>query len=128
MEILRSSILIPTEYQECRAYWEWAQYHPILMIYLIKHVNEGKRSPEYGMMCKRIGLRKGLPDYQLAYPNKKWHGMWLEMKRSTEKGKKPPAEQKKWLNNLLLAGYYANFAYGYDDAVTQTLAYLEDVI
>ena len=75
-----------------------------------------------------MGIRAGVSDVFIGISRGKWHGMWLEMKRSTEKGKKPPAEQKKWLNNLLLAGYYANFAYGYDDAVTQTLAYLEDVI
>lgn len=120
--------LAPTEYQECRAYWDWAQLNPILRKYLIKHVNEGKRDPIYGHLSKAIGWRKGLPDYQLAYPNSKYHGMWLEMKRTCDKSKKLREEQSEWINNLSAVGYYANFAYGFTDAVIQTLKYLTDVV
>ena len=117
---------LPNEYQECRTYWEWAQHHPILANYLIKHVNEGKRSKILGHLLNLIGMRKGLPDYQLPISNDTYHGLWLEVKTQDERDKKQKKEQVDWLEKLRKAGHYANFAYGCDDAIQQTLDYLNN--
>lgn len=115
-----------SEYQECCAYYEWAQYHPIVREYLIHHVNEGKRSIVSGKRLKLIGMRKGLPDYQLPIANQNWHGLWLEMKTPDQKTKKQKIEQIEWVNKLLLVKQYACFAFGCDHAINLTLEYLNN--
>lgn len=117
-----------SEYQECLAYWQWAQHYPIVKEFLIKHVNEGKRSKMTGHRLNMIGMRKGLPDYQLAIPNKTYYGFWLEMKKKEEKCKEKREEQVEWINKLRSIGHYANFAYGWEDAVDQTLGYINNRI
>lgn len=118
------TIQILNEYEECKLYWEWSRFNPILREYLVHHVNEGKRSIITGKRLKDIGLTPGLPDYQLIYPNHHWHGFFLEMKRSNLKSKPQPILQKEWMEKLRRAGFYANFAYGFDDAMKQTMDYL----
>ena len=117
-----------SEYQECRAYFEWAQYHPTIKEYLIHHVNEGKRSRIMGNLLKLIGMRKGIPDYQLPLSNNNWHGFWIEMKTVDEHNKKQKKEQIDWINRLLLVKQYATFAFGCDDAIRLTLAYINNKI
>ena len=41
-----------------------------------------------------MGVKAGVSDLFLAYPNPNFHGLWIELK--SEKGKKSP-EQKHWL-------------------------------
>lgn len=119
---------IPTEYQECKAYWSWAQHHTILREYLIKHVNEGKRSYVSAKYLQLIGMRKGLPDYQLPIPNNKFHSLWLEMKRINQKNRKKDTDQLAWQERLLRAGHCAIFVYGWEDAAKITIAYLNNKI
>lgn len=121
-------IKVATEYQECKAFWKWAQTKPILADYLIKHVNEGKRSYVAAKYLHLIGMRKGLPDYQLPIPNKKFHGLWLEMKRVNQKNRKKGIEQLEWQSRLLEMGHCAMFAYGAEDAAKIILDYLSNKI
>lgn len=120
-------IKIPTEYEECKAFFEWAQLLPIVSKYLIKHVNEGKRSKITGLYLQRIGMRKGLPDYQLPISNGKWFGLWIEMKRRTN-NKSHSKEQCEWIDNLIKVNQFATFAYGWEDAVRITTDYLNKKI
>lgn len=115
-----------TEAQECRAFFEWAQTKRLIGEYLIHIPNEGKRSPQYGKSLRGIGLRPGVPDYFLAIPNAKYHGLWLEIKRKTEKGKPLRENQKDWLTRLNTMGYYAALVYGCHDAVETVLAYADN--
>jgi hypothetical protein len=117
---------LPTEYQECRAYFAWAQTQSLLQEYLIKHVNEGKRSKIGGYLLKLIGLRKGLPDYQLPIANNKWRGLWIEMKTQDEFNKKQKEEQIAWMDKLRAINHYATFAFGANHAIQLTLDYLND--
>src|ERR1700751_5265877 len=62
----------------CRPDWQWT------------HFPAGeKRSVITGARLKRMGLRKGWPDFQLVSPYGVFHG--LEIKR---RGQKPTDEQK----------------------------------
>jgi hypothetical protein len=116
------------EYMECVAYWKWSQTNPVLRKYLIKHVNEGKRTKLTGHYLNRIGMRKGLPDYQLPLGNGNWIGFWLEMKPRNQKNFKKKPEQVEWIEKLRLVGHYANFSYGWEDAMHQTLDYINNKI
>jgi uncharacterized protein YecT (DUF1311 family) len=115
-----------TEYQECKAYWEWAQLNPTLREFLKKDMNEGKRSAITGYYMQCIGMRKGFPDYELPVPNKKYHGLYIEMKRASARGKALRQEQLDWINRLNRIGHYATFAYGADEAIRITTDYLNN--
>lgn len=119
---------IATEYQECRTFFSWSQYNPRIKGFLIKHVNEGKRSRLLGRLLKLIGLTPGLPDYQLLLSNKNWNGLFIEMKTVDEKGKKQPINQVNFIKKLISKGYYATFAFGADEAIKITENYLNDKI
>lgn len=119
---------VPTEYDECRTYFEWAQLQPMVRDYLIKNVNEGKRSFYSGKRLKAIGLRRGLPDYHLPISNANWHGLWLEMKRIDGKTKTKDYDQVLWIKRLIAAKQYATFCYGAEEAIRITNDYLNNKI
>tara|TARA_X000001382_G_scaffold122677_2_gene105831 strand:- start:5156 stop:5527 length:372 start_codon:yes stop_codon:yes gene_type:complete len=54
--------------------------------------NEGKRKPQYQIKLKKMGLRKGCPDFVIEYPKGKL--IYIELKN--EKGSLSNA-QKLWL-------------------------------
>lgn len=124
----QKTILIPSEIQECVAYWEWSQNIPVLKDYLYKIPNEGKRSLSYGKKMKMIGLRSGLPDYHYPIPNETFNGFWLEMKTRDKKNHSLPDLQKIWLNKLNKANHYATFAFGWEDAAEKTISYIKNLL
>lgn len=124
----KSYIKIPTEMQECRAYWQWVQTVPLLRDYLYKIVNEGKRSVIQGGQLKQIGLRAGLPDYHFPVANDNWYGFWLEMKTRKKSEKVMPSHQSDWLEKLRKIRQYATFAYGWEDAAEKTMSYLQNKV
>jgi hypothetical protein len=110
-------MLIPSEYQECKAFWEYAQRIQVLREYLIKHANERIGYSWFTKALMAIGMRKGLPDYQLPIQNHKYIGLWIEFKRRDKKNNKKDIDQEKWIENLNKIGHYATYAYGCDDAI-----------
>ncbi len=114
---------IATEYQECQAFWQRAQYHPIMRDYLIHIANEGSRSFAYFAALKSIGFRPGIPDYLLSYPAKKYHSLWFDMKR---KGKKGSLNQDVWMTRLNACGSLALYVYSADEAYQLCIDYLSD--
>ena|ERR1700691_795549 len=120
---------VPSEYKECKWFYEWACVHSrILREYIIKNVNEGKRSSIIGKLLKLIGMRPGLPDYHLPIKNKYHSGLWIEMKRTDQRKKKKDEEQDKWIQKLTQIGHYATYAYGWEDASKIVVDYLNDKI
>lgn len=83
--------------------------------------NGGKRNIREAAKFKRMGTRAGFPDLFLAYPNKKYNGLFVELKapggRATEK-------QKEWINKLNSRGYYAKVCIGFEEAKNTILEYL----
>lgn len=114
------------EYDDCLTFYMWTQYQQKLKGKVIKHVNEGKRTKIGGMMLKKIGLTKGLPDYQILLPNENWHGLFIEMKTKEQKNKKMPQEQSDFINMLIENRYYGTFAYGWEEAINIVLNYMDD--
>lgn len=119
-------VITPSEYQECRAFWQRAQYHPILRDYLIHIPNQGQRSIAYYNALKAIGFRVGAPDYILPVHTHRYHSLWLEMKK---KGvKRHVSSQDAWLAKLNAMGNLALYVYGADDAFQTCIDYLENKI
>lgn len=116
----------PTEYAECRAFYEWTQWHSLLKENVIKIVNEGRRSIIQGRLLKKIGLSKGVPDYIIPIANKNWHSLWLEMKTKDEINKPQRKEQVEWIERLLKQGHYATFVFGSFEAIQITTDYLNN--
>jgi hypothetical protein len=117
---------ISSEYDECLAFFKWAQFNPLLREYLIKIPNEGKRNAFTGYCLKVIGLRAGVPDYFFPVPNEKYHGLWIEMK--AVKGSTTRDNQKEWIEKLKKIGHYATYAYGWQDAAKIATDYLTNKI
>src|SRR6267154_1620491 len=109
--------LIASEYQECKAFWQYAieaGFHDDL----VKNANERKENDSWFINALfAIGFRKGLPDYHYICANQTYHGLWIEMKRMDERGKKTKSEQDEWIARLLKKGHYASYAYGCEDAI-----------
>lgn len=114
---LNNSILIPSEYQECKAFWQYASKVGFSDD-LIKHANERMGDSRWFIRALyAIGFRKGLLDYQFIKANGKYHTLWIEMKRKDQKPKDSKPEQNAWIARLLNRGHYASYAYGCDDAI-----------
>lgn len=83
--------------------------------------NERKTSFFEGRILKRMGVKKGVADFFLAFPAKKYHGLWIELK---VKGGVLSREQKSFLSRKALNGYFALCAWGEEEAKEIILEYL----
>lgn len=119
-----TSLIVPTEHQECVALIQYFAYKPEIGKFLIKIPNEGKRSWGYAKKMRAEGLKAGVPDYFLAIPTPEYAGMWIEMKRKNGTYKLH-GEQADWITRLLQNNYYATFAFGADDAIQKIHRYLK---
>lgn len=117
---------VPTEYQECKAFYQYTQSVLRLGKTIVKHVNEGARVGWWGKALSLIGLTRGLCDYQYIVPNKKYHGLWLEMKRRDGYHKKKDVDQEEFIATLRAHGHYATYCYGFEDALKILTAYMAD--
>ena len=84
--------------------------------------NESKRSARYGAELKRMGMAKGFPDLGLLVPNKKYAGLFIELK--ADKTKSMTKEQKEWLEKLNSYGYKAVRCNGAEEAIQIIKRYL----
>lgn len=114
-----------TEAEEQKALMQWAKWqegrYPELK--MLMHIpNEGKRSKRYGAELKRMGLKAGFPDLGLLVPNKKYAGLFIELK--ADKTKSMTKEQKEWLEKLNSYGYKAVRCNGLEEAIQIIKKYL----
>ena len=123
--------LIATEREDQIALVEWASYHTILKRYMFHIPNEGKRHPIVGHNLVRMGLKKGVADFFLAYPSsptglrgRLFYGLFLELKR--RKLFKVSKEQQIFLDDMFAQGYAAHIAYGFDEGREIILNYLNE--
>jgi hypothetical protein len=86
----------------------WASLHPICRNYLIHIANERRCSVYAGAKLKALGVKSGVSDLLLAYPNKSYHGLWIELKVNNNK---ITQNQKKWLELMKLAGFATALIY-----------------
>jgi len=116
---------IPTEHQEQVSLMQWCamsekKYPALCMLYAIP--NGGARHVAVAKKLKSEGVRRGVPDLHLAYPNSEYHGLFIELKK--QKGSYPTPEQKEWLERLNNAGFKAVVCRGWIEAKEVIEAYL----
>lgn len=120
--------MIPTESQEAKALLEWANLQPLaggkISDYLVHIPNEGKRTFSFATKLKREGLKSGVSDYFLAYPVPPYGGLWIELKRRSNRAKATVA-QAAWLALMEQVGYAAKICYGWEQARAAIEGYLK---
>lgn len=115
----------PTEFQEAKLFWEWAQYHPIAKSRLFAIPNGGSRNKLEARNMKLTGIRAGISDYMLAYPSGDKHGLFLELKRANRALSRLTEEQAQWLAASERLGYATKVAYGAEEAIKAVEDYLK---
>lgn len=116
---------IPTEAQEQKALFEWAEWakHRYPELALLYHIaNEGRRSYALGREMKAQGLRSGVPDICLPVPRGGYGALYIEMKR--RKDSRLSDNQRGWINGLNRAGNRAVVCKGWEAARQEIETYL----
>lgn len=119
--------MIRTEAEEQEAVMRWAflesGWRPELR--MLFHIpNGGSRDKREAVHLKQLGVRPGVPDLFLAVPWDGEHGLFIEMKRNAKTARVSP-EQKAWIQALKEQGYRAVVCYGFEQARTAIIDYLE---
>lgn len=121
------------EYQEQCTVFEWAFYqskkYPCLRFMHASTAGEKFKSAQQASRAKKAGMKAGVPDIFLPYPNGEYAGLFIEMKRKIIKGQPKPilsAEQRVWLDYLNEMGYKAIVCYGAGESIMQIEKYLEN--
>lgn len=83
---------------------------------------KGKRFSPEAMKLIAEGLKKGVPDLSLPYPNKGYHGLYMEAKFGKNK---PTPEQEWWLDRLTEYGYLAVPCWGAMEMIEVLKEYLD---
>lgn len=81
-----------------------------------------KRAMLVGKSLKREGVKAGVPDLLLPWPNKWFNGLFIEMKI---KPNRPSKRQKEWLHLLSEAGYLTKVCYSLEEAQKLIVKYLK---
>ena len=116
----------PTEAEEQATLFSWAAMNsgkrPELR--LLFHIpNGGMRSKSEAARFKAEGVKPGVPDLFLPVARGPWHGLFIELKR--QQGGRISDSQKRWLDSLTTAGYYATVAHGWREATAILTEYLD---
>lgn len=112
----RTAAIIPTEDQECLLFVEWLEIQKkqrkVVLFTHVSNENNMRMGIRVAMHKKRLGLRKGFPDYIVVTPKQIF---FIEMKRS--RGGIVSLEQKEWVEALNKIGLAAKVCLGFEDAV-----------
>lgn len=87
--------------------------------------NERKCSYQQGALLKRMGVKRGVADFFLAYPNKGTAGLWIELKVGKNK---PTPEQVDFLKRKASRGYAAACVWGKEAVKAIIRDYLDDIV
>ena len=120
---------VPHEGEEQATLFNWAkmqlwQYPELSLMFHIP--NGGKRSKSEAGRFRAEGVKAGVPDIFLPVPKGKYHGLFIELKRS--KGGKVSEAQSDWLDKLKEQGYAAYVCHGWEAASSVIRAYMEGQI
>ena len=87
--------------------------------------NGGSRNKIEAANLKKQGVIAGVPDMMIPLPNKKYNGLFIEMKR--KKGGVVSKYQKRWIEFLNNYGYLAVVCKGSEEAIDATKEYLGEI-
>jgi hypothetical protein len=115
-----------SESDEQIALFEWADMSGIPELELMYHIpNGGKRYKATAGRLKKEGVKPGIPDIFLPVPNKKYHGLYIEMK--ARHNSETSDYQKIWIDRLYKQGYDVHVCYGWEAARDTILWYLDKI-
>jgi hypothetical protein len=123
---LKAQKIIPSEFEECKAFWDYCQRVLRLGMTIYHIPNEGARAKWHTQALVGIGLTSGIPDYHFVPENGRYRGLWVEMKRVDGREKKKEVEQERCIAMLLALGHYACYAYGAVDAINILDSYVKN--
>ena len=103
----------------CWAAANTAQYPQLKWLFAIP--NGGSRHIAEATKMVATGLRKGVPDVFLPWPNYGYAGLFIEMKIKEGKISK---DQNEWINYLSNSGYKAIVCWSWEEAKKELLDYL----
>jgi hypothetical protein len=122
----RGEKIVPTEHEEQVEFFKWwRRYAAISKIpeCLCFAIPNASRLTDAGRVYKWAeGLTPGVSDIFMAIPRGKYHGLFIEMKRSVNA--EVTAPQTGFLNAVKDSGYYSTIAWSADDAQYITMEYL----
>jgi hypothetical protein len=102
----------------------WFKHHyPELDLDFHHFANERKCSVQTGRILKRMGVKRGVADFFLAFPQNGKAGLWIELKVGTNK---PSKEQKEFLARKLQRGYECACVWGSEAAQEIIKIYLKN--
>ena len=115
-----------SELQHQIAVIKWTQQPEIRSKYpelkLLYHIpNERKCSEQQGVLLKKSGVKKGVPDLCLPVARGQHHGLYVELKKPDGE---TTMEQRWWIEQINAQGYFAVDCYGWQDAVRTLEWYL----
>jgi hypothetical protein len=87
--------------------------------------NERRCSVQEGLKLKRMGVKRGVSDFFLAFPRNGCCGLWIELKVGKNQ---PSKEQIHFLIRKHQRGYEAVCVWGFDSAKKFILSYLCDYL
>ena len=101
----------------------WFHYeYPELADDLHHFANERVCSFQQGRTLKRMGVKKGVPDFFLAFPANGKAGLWLELKVGAGKLSQ---EQQDFMARKFLRGYAVHAAWGWEAAKLIFMDYID---
>lgn len=112
---------------------QYMQYRHKDIIYRFDLIADFPMTVGQARRVKSIHHTRGYPDLFIAKPQGEYAGLFLELKADGITVFKKDGnlrkddhlkEQAEYMKRLILAGYKANFAIGFDDAVKQIEEYL----
>ena len=117
---------VPTEHEEQVALFQWAEanegeHEELKLLFAVP--NGGYRPMTTAAQLKAEGVRSGVPDCCLPVARGRWHGLWLELKRSNRTNHPTPA-QVEWIERLRAYGHMVVVAYGVQEAIDAITTYL----
>ncbi len=116
---VRQKDALPTEAQEQIKFVVWLRKQGYRVS---ASANGGSRNLFEALKFKKMGVSAGFPDIEVPLPAGPYHGFFIEMKR--QKGGKVSNEQREWLSYLRDKGYYAEVAYGFEEAKVMWTDYI----
>ena len=114
---------VPLEHEEQRAVIAWADAHPDMRVRRLFAIPNGARvAMKTAKKLKAEGMRAGVPDLFLPVAWDGWHGLFVEMKKTT--GGTVSSEQAEWHTRLGIHAYRVVVARGADAAIAAICEYL----
>ena len=118
----QESPLTPKEDEEQKEFAAWLDETGLLWYHT---PNERRASVTELVNLTAQGMKKGVPDNFIAEPRGKYHGLYIELKRSKKSLSRKSPEQRTWIESLNEKGYKAVFCYGAEEAKRAVLEYIK---